>query len=110
MKQSINFSDFIDAFKRFDRYDGYGYEALKVIFEYLEEYEEQTGQEIELDVIAICCDYNVDTPLSIAENYGIEIDVNENDDEITQQVKDFLESATIMLGETADGQIVYQVF
>jgi hypothetical protein len=110
MKQSINFSDFIDAFKRFDRYDGYGYEALKVIYNYLEEYEESTGEEIELDVIAICCDYNVDTPLSIAENYGIEIDVNENDDEITQQVKDFLESATIMLGETADGQIVYQVF
>jgi hypothetical protein len=110
MKQSINFSDFIDAFKRFDRYDGYGYEALKVIYNYLEEYEESTGEEIELDVIAICCDYNVDTPLSIAENYGIEIDVNENDDEITQQVKDFLESATIMLGETTDGQIVYQVF
>jgi hypothetical protein len=110
MKTSVNFSDFIDAFRRYDRYDGYGYEALKVIFEYLEEYEESTGEEIELDVIAICCDYNVDTPLSIAENYGIEIDVNENDDEITQQVKDFLESATIMLGETADGQIVYQVF
>jgi hypothetical protein len=110
MKTSVNFHDFIDAFKRFDRYDGYGYEALKVIYNYLEEYEESTGEEIELDVIAICCDYNVDTPLSIAENYGIEIDVNENDDEITQQVKDFLESATIMLGETADGQIVYQVF
>ena len=110
MKQSVNFNDFIDAFKRFDRYDQFGYSALRVIFDYLEEYEESTGEELELDVIAICCDYNVDTPLSIAENYGIEIDINENDDEITQQVKDFLESSTIMLGETDDGQIVYQVF
>jgi len=110
MKQSVSFNDFIDAFKRFDRYDGFGYSALRVIFDYLEEYEESTGEELELDVVAICCDFNVDTPLSIAENYGIEVDINENNDEITQQVKDFLESATIMLGETDDGQIVYQVF
>jgi hypothetical protein len=108
MKQSVNFSDFVDAFRSMERYDQFGYEALKVIFEYLEEYEDSTGEEIELDVIAICCDYSVDTPLSIAETYGIEIDTNENDDEITQQVKDFLESATIMLGETDDGKIVYQ--
>jgi hypothetical protein len=110
MKQSVNFSDFVDAFRSMERYDQFGYEALKVIFEYLEEYEDSTGEEIELDVIAICCDYSVDTPLSIAETYGIEIDTNENDDEITQQVKDFLESATIMLGETSDGKIVYQQF
>jgi hypothetical protein len=110
MKQSVNFSAFVDAFHAFNRYDQFGYEALKIIFEYLEEYEDSTGEEIELDVIAICCDYSVDTPLSIAETYGIEIDTNENDDEITQQVKDFLESATIMLGETDDGQIVYQQF
>ena len=110
MKQSVNFTAFVDAFHAHQRYDQFGYEALKVIFDYLEEYEDSTGEEIELDVIAICCDYSVDTPLSIAETYGIEIDTNENDDEITQQVKDFLESATIMLGETDDGQIVYQQF
>ena len=110
MKQLVNFIDFVDAFHAHQRYDQFGYEALKVIFDYLEEYEESTGEEIELDVIAICCDYSVDTPLSIAETYGIEIDTNENDDEITQQVKDFLESATTMLGETNDGQIIYQQF
>jgi hypothetical protein len=110
MKQSVNFTAFVDAFHAHQRYDQFGYEALQVIFDYLEEYEDSTGEEIELDVIAICCDYSVDTPLSIAETYGIEIDTNENDDEIAQQVKDFLESATIMLGETNDGQIVYQQF
>lgn len=110
MKQSVNFTAFVDAFHVHQRYDQFGYEALKVIFEYMEEYEDSAGEEVELDVIAICCEYSVDTPLSIAETYGIEIDTNENEDEIAQQVKDFLESATIMLGETADGQIVYQQF
>ena len=110
MKQSVNFTAFVDAFHAHQRYGQFGYEALKVIFDYLEEYEDSTGEEIKLDVIAICCDYSVDTPLSIDEAYGIEIDTNENDDEIAQQVKDFLESATIMLGETVDGQIVYQQF
>ena len=110
MKQSVNFSAFVDAFYNYDRYDQFGYDALRIIFDYLEGCEESCGKELELDVIAICCDFNVDTPLSIAANCGIAIDINENDDEITQQVKDFLESATIMLGETDDGQIVYQVF
>jgi hypothetical protein len=110
MKTCVTFSSFVDDFRAMDRYDQFGYQALRVIFDYLEEYEESTGEEIELDVIAICCDYAVDTPLSIAENYGIEIDPNENDDEIMQQVKDFLEVETIMLGETSDGKIVYQQF
>lgn len=110
MKQSINFYDFVNAFHRFDRYDSYGYSALRVIFDYLEEYEEATGEEVELDVIAICCDYNVDTWQDIAENFGIELDKDDSEEDQLQQVKDFLESVTIMLGETDDGQIVYQCF
>lgn len=110
MKKSVNFSAFVDAFRAFDRYDSYGYEALKVIFEYLEDLEDSMDQEIELDVIAICCDYNVDTWQDIAENYGIDLDKDDSEEDQLQQVKDFLESSTIMLGETDDGQIVYQVF
>ena len=48
--------DFERAFKRFER-DNFSYDGLKALFEYLEEYEEGTGEEVELDVIALCCDY-----------------------------------------------------
>ena len=48
--------DFERAFKNFER-DNFSYDGLKALFEYLEEYEEGTGEEIELDVIALCCDY-----------------------------------------------------
>ena len=56
MKQSVNMYDFERAFKNFER-DNFSYDGLKALFEYLEEYEEGTGEEVELDVIALCCEY-----------------------------------------------------
>lgn len=109
MKQTVNFSDFVDAFRAYDRYDQFGYQALMVIFEHLEEIENSTGQELELDVVAICCDYATDNWHDIAVNYSIEIDENENEDEQKQQVIDYLNENTVVLGET-DCEIVYQIF
>ena len=56
MKQTINEYQFTEAFKRI-RPNNFSYEGLKALFEYLEEFENDTGEEMELDVIAICCDY-----------------------------------------------------
>jgi hypothetical protein len=109
MKQTINFSDFVDAFRAYDRYDQFGYQALMVIFEYLEELEESTGQELELDVVAICCEYETNNWHDIAANYSIEIDENEDEDGQKQQVIDYLNENTVVLGET-DCEIVYQIF
>lgn len=110
MKQSVNFNDFIDAFKRFDRYDGFGYSALRVIFDYLEDYEESTGEELELDVVAICCDYTVQGHTGIAQDYSIDLSDAEGDsDEEEQIVLDYLNDRTMVLGQCDTG-IVYQVF
>lgn len=109
MKQSINFSAFVDAFHAFDRYDQFGYEALKVIFEYLEEYEDSTGEEIELDVIAICCDYNAEHYTDIASNYSIDID-GLDEDEAKEAVIEYIQDNSAYLGEATDGVLVYQVF
>ena len=57
MKQTINFSQFIDAFQSMNRIDHFSHEGLKALFDYLENYEEDTGEQIELDVITLCCDY-----------------------------------------------------
>lgn len=56
MKYSINFCQFTDAFNSC-RPENFSYEGLKALFGYLEQYEENTGEEIEFDVIAICCEY-----------------------------------------------------
>ena len=110
MKQSVNFHDFIDSFKRFDRYDAFGYDALRIIFDYLEEYENQTGEEIELDVIAICCEYNVQHYSDIARDYDVDIE-GMDEDEAKQHVMNYLCDNTTVLGETDDNcNFVYQCF
>ena len=54
MKQTINEYQFKDAFQF---KTNFSYEGLTALYEYLEEYEEDTGQEMELDVIGLCCDF-----------------------------------------------------
>ncbi len=56
MFQRVNFSDFWQAFHNHDRGNQFSYEGLKALFDFLEEQERETG-EMELDVIALCCDY-----------------------------------------------------
>lgn len=110
MKQSINFSQFVDAFHAHDRYESFGYKGLWIIFDYLEEYEESTGEELELDVIAICCDYNMNDYATIAQEYRIDLsDADGDEDEEKQIVLDYLNDKTIVLGDCVDG-IVYQCF
>ena len=56
MIQTINEYQFSDAFHKLGRGEQFSYEGLKALYEYLEEYE--TGeQQIELDVISLCCEY-----------------------------------------------------
>ena len=52
-----NFYNFQRAFKDMGRDDNFSYAGLKALFDYLEDYEEATGEETELDVISLCCDF-----------------------------------------------------
>ena len=83
MKQSINDWEFTDAFHKAGRGEQFSYDGLKALFEYLEEYEEDTGEEIELDVIALCCDYmEYDSLNEYNRDYGTkysEIDTIQDD-------------------------------
>ena len=58
MYQRVNFSDFRQAFHNHDRGNQFSYEGLKALFSHLEEVEGETGEEMELDVIALCCEYS----------------------------------------------------
>jgi hypothetical protein len=58
MKEYVTESTFIDAFKQSDtRKNQFSYEGLKALYEYFEEYEDSTGEELEFDMIGICCEY-----------------------------------------------------
>ena len=57
MKTTVNQTDFIDAFKKL-RPDNFSYEGLDALYNYIENLEQDTGEEFELDVIAFCCSYS----------------------------------------------------
>ena len=56
MKQTVNFNQFTDAFRSI-RPDNFTYDGLRALYDYFEQYGEDTGAELELDVIAFCCEY-----------------------------------------------------
>lgn len=56
MKMTLNFYQFCDNWPE-SRKEQFSYYGKKAIFEYLEELEDVTGEQIEFDPIAICCDF-----------------------------------------------------
>ena len=102
MYQTINtVSTFRDEFRACGRADQFSYEALGLLFDYFEAFEMDTGEEIELDVISICCDYTEDSPENIRDQYGID-----GDDEA--EVIATLEDNCAYVGKTSTGTIVYR--
>lgn len=108
MKTTVCFSEFRDAFQSI-RPDNFSYKAQQILFHYFEQYEEDTGEEIELDVIAVCCDFSEDSYENIADQYGIELDPEMDEDYQKQQVIEHLEGEGAYVGDSING-IVYRNF
>ena len=114
MKQSVTFSQFVDAFRAHDRQDQFSYDALRVLFDEFEDYEDQTGSEVELDVIAICCAY-VESPIDdVVSDYSLDVAIDDwetlDEDEQRAEVREWLIDHTWLMGETKDGSFVFQQF
>lgn len=109
MKTTVTLSAFRDEFKAI-RPDNFSYEGLGILFQYLEDYEEITGEEIELDVIAICCEYSESTWQEIESAYVIDMEDIEDDDEKRrkQRVIDYLTDEGAFVGETDDTIVYHQ--
>jgi predicted ArsR family transcriptional regulator len=108
MKQTVNQYEFRRAFEQL-RPDNFSYEGLSALFEYLEQWEEDVGEELELDVIAICCDFSEDTWENIAHNYRIDLENCEDEEEKQQAVADYLSDEGAFVAEVADS-FVYRNF
>ena len=107
MIESVNFTHFHDMFKKY-RPDNFSYYGLQVLFDYIEELENCTGEQIELECIAICCEYSESTPEEIIEYYSL--DSEEYDPEDIEKIVEYLEDHTSVCGVTEDNTIVYQLF
>ena len=111
MKQTISHaSQFRDAFRQADRQDQFSYEALNMLYEYFED----VDPDMELDVIAICCDYSEESAEDIARNYSIDMndadpEAGDYDDQCRAIVREYLIDEGAFVGETAAG-FVYSSF
>tara|TARA_R110001606_G_C14910350_1_gene595248 strand:+ start:183 stop:500 length:318 start_codon:yes stop_codon:yes gene_type:complete len=73
MINTVSQYDFVDAFNKMGRGEQFSYEGLIALYDYLEMLEEGIDQQIELDVIAICCEYSeYDNLKQFKDDYGRE--------------------------------------
>ena len=94
MKQSIYLSDFQDAFRDMGRPENFSYEALELLYNMLEELDEN----YELDVIAICCDYSEYKNIEeLQGDYGTEY-----------TMENLIDMTTVISIENTEGFIIQQ--
>jgi hypothetical protein len=102
MKTIVNQYTFVDAFRAKGRENQFSYPALCALFEYFEAFEEETDTELELDPIAICCEWQeFETALSGAKAFGFQDGVDSKDETPIE----WLENRTQAL-EFKDGVVV----
>lgn len=113
--QTVNFSSFCDAFVRMNRADNFSYDAKKAIFDYLEEASDNDGNDFELDIIGICCEYSEMQAEDVVNNYGVQIDREDHEtnedwqERLNEEVQSYLDyKTTVILSE--NGNFVFVQF
>ena len=57
--QTVNPSDLYHLACKMARGDNFGYKGWRKIGDYLESLSNDTGEDIEIDIVSICCDYSM---------------------------------------------------
>ena len=57
MYVTVSFDGFVNAFERKGRANQFSHDGLSALFDHLEQGEDAMNLSIELDVIALCCEY-----------------------------------------------------
>ena len=111
MKQAVNQYAFEQAFRACGRFggdnDNFSYEALQLLFDWFEQYEDDCGTEIDLDPIAICCDFTEATRAEIIADYDcadrlllLEVPYADPDVIASEAVAEYLGNRTLYVGVT----------
>jgi hypothetical protein len=89
MKQTVNYHSFVEAFKSFNRENQFSYDGLMALFDHITQQEEISGEETELDVIALCCSYTEFKDLEEIRNEFSELEAL-TDEEALQWLEDHI--------------------
>ena len=105
MIKQITFSAFCDAFHDMGRNDNFSYAGKRALFDFLEE----VAPDMELDVIAICCEYYESDMDSIISDYSIDVSDAEDDDEKAEIVEEYLQDNTCLVARIGT-DFIYAAF
>ena len=87
---------FVEAFRRMGRENQFSREALEALFEYIENYEEDTGSSVELDVVGLCCEFTeYTTAVEAASDYGFTTELEAEDYEDVESYEDAKEEEAL---------------
>jgi hypothetical protein len=92
--QTMDKYAFFNAFNNSSRKDQFSNEALEAIFEYMEEYSDSTGENVEFDIVGICCEWAEMTWQEVAMSYGVDLSFCDTDEERIDAVKEYLQDET----------------
>ena len=107
--QTLSKHSFVEAFKQSTRASQFSYEALEAIFEYMEDYSNDTGEPVEFDIVGICCDWAEMTWQEVARDYNVDLsDVAEGEE--ADAVWDFLTDESVGCYRVDDGSFVFVQF
>ena len=98
MQEYVSEYTFRDRFRNSDTYKhNFTYEGLTALFDYLEALEDDTGEQIEFDMIGLCCEYTEYEDLKeFQDNYGCEF----------KTIDDIAEVTTVILVTQSDRFII----
>jgi len=91
MIEHVTFSTFYDHFMAL-RPKHFSDDGLRALYEYLEDFEDSTGEQIEFDVIALCCDFVEYTDLyEYATDHDFDApDEDEEVEDYEERIRDYL--------------------
>ena len=110
MKTTVSLDDFRREFNQCGRGNQFSYEGLAVLFDWIERMDDDTGQETELDVIGLCCEFEELNYLDIADQYEIDLIDCEDEEEQINAVIDYIQENSQFCGITSENDIIYMQF
>jgi len=112
MNTTVNLDMFVERFEAFDRATQFSANGLRALFNHLCELECELGEEMELDVIAICCDFTEFAGIVEAANafhdFGNFVENDFDDDQLKAAAHRFLSDNTQVV--VFEGGVIIQNF
>jgi hypothetical protein len=94
MKNTLSVYEIADALKR-DEHAGWSYDGSKALAEYFDQLDQETGEDTELDIVAIRCDWSeYKTAKEAAIQYGWEPDSEYDEQDANEWALGWLQDHT----------------